>query len=209
MKLYDWVLSPDCYKARLLAALTGQSLTTVATDVFPGKDHLTPAFRDMNPRATLPVLVAGDLVLTEVPAILIYLGGDWGGDNATERARQAEWLTFSQRLAGTLGLARRIDMMDAPGDLAQAQRDGTRLLRQLEARLFDRQTLGHAFLTGPAPTLADIACFPDVMLAPDGGVSLAPYAAIRAWSRAIRSLPGFIEMPGIPRLHELSPEPGA
>ncbi|MEK1891928.1 MAG: glutathione S-transferase family protein, partial [Rhizobium sp.] len=57
------------------------------------------------------------------------------------------------------------------------------------------------------PTVADIACFPYVALAPDGGVSLDPYPAIRLWSRAIRALDAFIEMPGIHRLHELKPEP--
>jgi glutathione S-transferase len=46
-----------------------------------------------------------------------------------------------------------------------------------------------------------------VALAPDGGVSLDPYPAIRLWSRALRSLENFIEMPGIHRLHELKPDP--
>ncbi len=49
--------------------------------------------------------------------------------------------------------------------------------------------------------------FPNVALAGDGGVSLDPYASVRIWQRAIRSLDGFIEMPGIHRLHELSPAP--
>jgi len=33
------------------------------------------------------------------------------------------------------------------------------------------------------------------------------YPSIRLWMRAIRSLEGFIEMPGIHRLHELKPDP--
>jgi glutathione S-transferase len=80
-------------------------------------------------------------------------------------------------------------------------------LRILEARLFDRRCEGGTFLVGARPTVADIACFPNVALAPDGGVSLDPYPSIRLWMRAIRALPGFIEMPGIHRLHELSPMP--
>ena len=71
---------------------------------------------------------------------------------------------------------------------------------QLAEQLFD----GLTFLTGARPTIADIACFPNTALAPDGGVSLDPYPSIRLWMRAIRSLPGFIEMPGIHRLHELA-----
>jgi glutathione S-transferase len=66
---------------------------------------------------------------------------------------------------------------------------------------------GDAFLAGNRPTLADIACFPHAMLAPDGGISTDPYPTIRLWTRSLRALPRFIEMPGIHRLHELKPEP--
>jgi glutathione S-transferase len=62
-------------------------------------------------------------------------------------------------------------------------------------------------LASDRPSIADIACFPYVALAPDGGVSLDAYPTIRLWSRALRSLYGFIEMPGIHRLHELKPDP--
>ncbi|TIT84232.1 MAG: glutathione S-transferase family protein, partial [Mesorhizobium sp.] len=79
--------------------------------------------------------------------------------------------------------------------------------RELEAGLVEQQIRGQRFLASNRPTIADIACFPYVALAPDGGVSLDPYPAIRLWSRAIRAIDGFIEMPGIHRLHELKPEP--
>jgi glutathione S-transferase len=80
-------------------------------------------------------------------------------------------------------------------------------LRELEAGLVEQGLRGMRFLAADRPTIADIACFPYVALAPDGGVSLDPYPAIRLWSRALRSLDHFIEMPGIHRLHELKPEP--
>ncbi|MBS1168141.1 MAG: glutathione S-transferase family protein [Proteobacteria bacterium] len=87
------------------------------------------------------------------------------------------------------------------------QRASTVDLRELEAALTERRIVGQSFLAADRPTIADIACFPYVALAPDGSVSLAPYPSIRLWMRAIRMLPGFIEMPGIHRLHELKPEP--
>ncbi|TGR17160.1 glutathione S-transferase family protein, partial [Mesorhizobium sp. M1C.F.Ca.ET.196.01.1.1] len=84
---------------------------------------------------------------------------------------------------------------------------GTAALRELEAGLVEQRIRGQRFLASDRPTVADIACFPYVALAPDGGVLLDPYPAIRLWSRAIRAIDGFIEMPGIHRLHELKPEP--
>ena len=87
------------------------------------------------------------------------------------------------------------------------RKSGVTALRELEAALIEAHLRGDAFLAGHRPTLADIACFPHAMLAPDGGISTDPYPAIRLWTRSLRALPRFIEMPGIHRLHELKPEP--
>ena len=81
--------------------------------------------------------------------------------------------------------------------------EAARLYRVLDTQLGKTG----AYVAGADYSIADIACFPYVALAPDGGVSLDPYPAIRLWSRAIRAIEGFIEMPGIHRLHELKPEP--
>lgn len=212
--LYDYVLSPSCYKARLMAALVGIKLETVSVDFHPGGEHRTPRFLMLNPAGTLPVLTHGDLILTETTALLVYLvrlagRREWlGEEDAAGAARVQQWLAFSARLTGSLGVARLHDMLGRPADIDAARWAGTLCLRELEAALVENRLRGEGFLGGPTPTVADIACFPYVMLAPDGGVSLDPYPSIRAWTRRIRALPGFVEMPGIHRLHDLRPEPG-
>ena len=47
------------------------------------------------------------------------------------------------------------------------------------------------------PTVADIACFPYVALAGDGGVETDGYLAVRRWLDRFKRLPGFVTMPGI------------
>ena len=92
MILYDYVLSASCYKVRLMAALVGEKLTLTAVDFHPGREHKSPAFRDLNPAGTLPVLVDGDLVLTESTAMLVYLAtraGGWMGSGAVATVRAA------------------------------------------------------------------------------------------------------------------------
>ena len=206
MILYDYILSPDCYSVRLFAALTGRRLDLRAVDFHPGGEHRTAAFRAINPGGTIPVLIAGDLTLTEPAAILTHLaqGTPWAGQGPMV----AEWLARSARFSSSLGGARAIEMLCLPGDLAALQAEGAGWLRILESALFEVRVTGGGFLTGPAPSIADIALFPHVALAPDGGVSLDPYPSIRLWMRDIRALPGFIEMPGIHRLHDLKAEPG-
>ena len=214
MKLYDYVLSASCYKIRLMAALLGVKLDTEAVDFHPGRAHRSPAFRAINPAGTLPVLVDGDLVLTESTAMLVYLaqgaGKVWLGDGTpAQAARVQQWLAFSARLGASLGMARLHDMLLYPGDIDAFRRAGVECLRELEAHLTEARFQGRIFLEGDRPTNADIACFPNVALAPDGGVSLDDYPSVRLWSRAIRALDRFIEMPGIHRLHELKSAPEA
>lgn len=211
MILYDYVLSPNCYKARLMAALTGQKLESKAFDIYPGDEHKQPAFLALNPAGTLPVLVADDVILTDSSAILVYLahlsGGWLGADRPADRALLQNWLIFAQRLSDSLGVARQHDMLSVPADINDARQRGIVCLRELEAALTERRLMDQTFLLGDEASIADIACFPHVALAGDGGVSTDSYPSIRLWTRAVRALPGFVEMPGIHRLHDLLPEP--
>ncbi len=205
MILYDYVLSASCYKVRLMAALLGKPLTLKTVNFYPEKEHKSVSMQAISAAGTLPVLVDGERVLTQSNEMLKHLAAQetaWlGGDDVVP------WLELSGALNDSLGMARLHDILSYEVDVAKARRDGVALLRQLEAHLAEQRFDGHLFLTGALPTIADVACFPNVALAPDGGVSLDPYPSIRLWMRAIRSLPGFIEMPGIHRLHELAPEP--
>lgn len=58
----------------------------------------SPEFRALSVKEKVPVLVDGDLVLTESAAIVNYLGDNYGGltppVGTTERARYDEWLSF-------------------------------------------------------------------------------------------------------------------
>lgn len=47
------------------------------------------------------------------------------------------------------------------------------------------------------PTIADVAVFPYVALAPEGQIDLTPYAHVLAWVDRVKYLPGFIGMAGI------------
>jgi glutathione S-transferase len=199
MILYDYVLSASCYKVRLMASLLGKDLTLHAVNFHPAREHKSLPMLALNPAGTLPVLQDGDVVLTDSVDILKYLIRDvpkW-------QAEGGRWLEFASDLNASLGMARLHDILNYDVDIDQARIDGVRKLRMLEAHLTEQRFDGHIFLTGGNPTIADIACFPNTALAPDGGVSLDTYPSIRLWMRAIRSLPGFIEMPGIHRLHEL------
>ncbi|HBH63177.1 MAG TPA: glutathione S-transferase, partial [Erwinia persicina] len=64
---------------------------------------------------------------------------------------------------------------------------------QLASHLSDRQ-----WLVGQRATLADVACYAYVACAPEGGISLQNWPAIRAWLRQVEALPGFVGLPPLP-----------
>ena len=206
--LYNYVLSGNCYKIRLMASLLGVEYETVAVDFYPGFEHRSDTMLAVNPAGTLPVLQAGDLVLTETGAMLTWLAQKydpaWLPSDAEGLAAVVEWLGFANRLTQSAGAARLHDMLGWPVDGEAAKSAALRDLRALEMSLTDRVIDGKLWLVGDRPSIADIACFPYVALSPDAGLEHDPYPAIRNWLYGIRALPGFITLPGVHYLHELN-----
>lgn len=208
--LYTYVLSASCYKVRLMAALLGVPYDSVAVNFYPGFEHRSEAMLALNPSGTLPILRAGGLVLTETQAMLGWLAtkhdptGRWypAADPALG-PQVLQWLGFAARLTGSAGLARLHAILDWPVDGEAVQKAALKDLQELELLLTDRVQDGRTWLVGDHPTIADIACFPHVALSPDAGLEHDGFPAIRNWLYAVRSLPGFVTMPGIHELHDL------
>ncbi len=214
MRLYDYVLSGNAYKARLILALLGVDYECTAIDFYPGNEHKSPDFLAINPAGTLPVLVDGDRTLTDSASILVYValnhdsGRTWFPvEDAALCAQVTHWLTFADELTASVGPARLHDMIGRDANIEKARDRGHRALRCLDSHLVEQEFKGSPYLVGISPTIADIACFPYTALAGDGGISLMAYPAIGRWLLAIRRLEGFVEMPGIHALHGSAKEP--
>jgi glutathione S-transferase len=94
--------------------------------------------------------------------------------------------------------ARRVSVLGQSGDLEMLKRKGRLALRRIDDDLAERHLTGTTWLVGSAPTIADIAVFPAVMLSHDSGIGHEDFPAINLWQRRVRKLPGFMGMPGIP-----------
>lgn len=71
MRLYDFELSGNCYKVRLLLGMLGLKYERVPVDSSKGETQ-TPAFKTLNPRGQIPVLEDGEVRLWDSLAILVY-----------------------------------------------------------------------------------------------------------------------------------------
>jgi len=172
----------------------------------PAEVRRTPQFQRLNPLGEIPVLEDGATLICDSNAILVYLakryasGSTWLPEEPLAASRVQRWLSIA---AGEIkhgpALARAIAQWGDPGDRASALRISGRLFRFMEAHLADR-----AYLAADHPTIADLACYAYTAHAPEGGISLQPYPALRSWLSRIEALPRFEPMPASPLPPEIS-----
>jgi maleylacetoacetate isomerase len=72
MRLYSFFRSSAAYRVRIALNVKGAAYETVSVDL-PGAAHHAPAFRALNPQATIPTLDDDGTVLWQSLAIIEYL----------------------------------------------------------------------------------------------------------------------------------------
>jgi glutathione S-transferase len=203
IKLYNEELSGNCYKLRLFMALLQLPYERVPINFHPGKEHKSSAFLQVNPFGQLPAIDDDGFVLRDAQAILVYLATrydpeqQWFPAEARARARVALWLTVAEDITRSASAARLHDAFGYDFDVRACRKAAHALFAHIEDHLADGEVEGRDWLAGEAPTIADIACFPYIALAPEGGVLLDRYPALRRWVRRVKALPRFVGMPGI------------
>jgi glutathione S-transferase len=203
--LYDFELSPDCYQVRLMMAALCIAFRRIELDVYPGREHESPWFLQINPSGQLPVIEDDGLTLCGTRVIFEHLTGKYDPsgrwyprDDPETAAGIARWLEVAERLAATAGAARLHDTMFYIADIDACRAGAHALFRALDEHLWFAEQSGHDWLCrGSHPTVADIACFPHVMLSEEGGISRLPYPAIRRWTDRVKRIRHFTTMSGI------------
>jgi len=203
--LYDYELSGNCYKVRLMLSILGVPYQKKGIEFYPAAQHKSDEFLALNPLGELPVIEEGDMVIRDSQAILVYLAsrfdpaGSWYPSNCSERlAQTTQWLCFANSLTDTVSAARLADGFFYDLDADVCRKGAHKLLRILDEHLWFNELQNHQWIVkGDAPTIADIACFAYIMLSEEGGISRINYPAIRRWCDHVKRLPGFVVMPGI------------
>lgn len=203
--LYDYELSGNCYKLRLLMGMLGVDYKTVPVDFYPGREHKSDWFLKLNPLGQLPVIDDDGLVLRDAQAILVYLAakydalGSWyPRDNPALLGEISQWLAFADAITSTASAARLHDALFYDFDIEAVRAGAHRLFRILDEHLWFGEQEGRDWICAAAqPTIADIACFPYIMLSEEGGVSRQDYPAIRRWCDRVKRIKGFGVMSGV------------
>ncbi len=235
--LYDYELSGNCYKIRLLLSMLEIEYSKHTVEFYPAADHKSEWFKAINPLGTLPVLVdrshepqnAGQrrplqqktekphneqtadlnpidgLTLKDSAAILVYLAtrydktASWyPSSDPAKIAQITEWLAFADGITASASQARLAEGFFYNVDADACRARAHQLFRILDEHLWFAEHRKQRWLVaGDLPTIADLACFPYIILSEEGSISRQDYPAIRRWTDRIKRIPGFIVMPGV------------
>lgn len=202
IRLHRMALSGHCHRVELLLSLLSLPYELIDVDLRSGA-HKTSEFLARNPFGQVPVIEDGDVTLADSNAILVYLEaryapGKWMPSDPAAAARVQQWLSIA---AGPIAFgpaaARSIALFGKPDDPAPCRTRAHQLFD-----VMDRELKQRAWLAGPRATLADLANYGYVACAPEGGVFLDQYPAIRAWLNRVEALPGFVPMARKPALRQ-------
>jgi glutathione S-transferase len=159
MKLYEFAPTRSI-RVRWTLQELGVDFEAITVDLLAG-EHRSPAFLKINPAGKLPVLVDGEMILTESVAIVLYLAEKYRDKglipiDAQQRAQMIRWLLFTTtELEQPLWrIARHTSLYPEnkrlPGELALARDDFVAMANVLEAYMSGRK-----FVVGNSATVAD------------------------------------------------------
>ena len=189
--LYGHVRSGNAYKPALMLALTSTPYKFVEVDLVAGENKQL-AYRAKNVFGKVPMLTHGAQTICQSGTILLHLSAftkQFGSSGPENRLAISEWLFWEQeRLFVGVGRTR-FHRKVAPADpavLAWLTAIGNDALDTLEMQLGETE-----FLTGDAPTIADIACYCYARLAEEGEFDMSARPATVAWRERMEGLPGW------------------
>jgi glutathione S-transferase len=193
--LYDSPVSGNCYKVRLLLAHLGLPYDRRTVDVVDRSDR-PEVLGGLNPSLRVPTLVLDDgRPLAESNAILWYFGDGtrFLPHDPYERAQVLQWMFFEQYdHEPAIAVARFwLSYSGRPDEFAdrlpERQAAGRRVLAAMEGHLD-----GRSYLVGEGVTIADVSLYAYTHVAPEAGLDLEPYAAVRTWLARVASEPGHV-----------------
>jgi glutathione S-transferase len=197
MTLYEFALSGNSHKIRLMLSLLGLDYRSVIVNGSE-RQQKSVDFLSMNPFGQVPVLTDDDVIVRDSQAILVYLARKYGNEQwlpneAAALAEVAAWLsTAANEVSMGPNRLRLHYKFGRAINSEESRQTAINLLNILQGQLEKYEWLATDHLT-----IADIAIYPYIALAPEGRLDLESYPAVTGWVSRIQALPGYVSMPGM------------
>ncbi|MCR9125492.1 MAG: glutathione binding-like protein [Rhodobacteraceae bacterium] len=206
MKLYCFGESGHSYKAALGLAMSGLDWEPVFVDFFGGETRSATYRAEINPMGEAPVLVDGEVRLSQSGVILDYLSskhGRFAGRGAAEAREVLRWVLWdNHKLSAVIGPVRfMLNFLPAEKRPAEviAFNQG-RLTGAYE--VLDTHLAGREWMVGDTMSNADFTCCGYLYYPEPFGFDRAQWPNIDAWLTRLSQQPGWKApydlMPGNP-----------
>ena len=205
IKLYCFGESGNAYKAALTLELSELAWEPVFVDFFNGESR-SPEFLALNPMGEVPVMIDGDVTLSQSGVIQDYVSsksGKLGGRSAAERREILRWQFWDNHKMSSVAGNTRFLMNFLPEDKRPAEVIAFNQARLKSAyKVLEGELSQRDWLVGDQITLADISCAGYLFYPEPFGFDRAEWPAIDAWLTRISETPGWKHpydlMPGSP-----------
>lgn len=204
-RLYCFGESGNAYKAALALELSGLDWTPVYVDFFGGETRTEQYRREVNEMGEVPVLIDGDLRLSQSGAIQAHVSDRAGrfAGAPEDRLEVLRWVLWdNHKLSGQAGMTRFLMNFLAPGKRPQE------VIAFMQGRLkatypvLNEHLKGRDWIVGEGPTHADLSCCGYLFYPEPFGFERAEWPEIDRWLANIEGLPGWKHpydlMPGSP-----------
>ena len=206
MKLYCLGESGHSYKAALALELAGCDWAPVFVDFFAGETRSDDYRADINIMGEVPVLVDGDLTLTQSGRIQAYIAeitGQHGGATDAEKGEVLRWILWdNSKFSTPIGMTRYLMNFVPEAKRPQQVIEFNQARLKASYKILNAALEGRDFLVGEAITHADMTCCGYLYYPEPFGFDRSAWPNIDRWLTNISATPGWKApydlMPGSP-----------
>lgn len=201
LKLYDHIESQNGYKVRLLLSNLKIDYEWIFVDLI-NHEQKKDWFLKLNPNGKVPTLVDDDFPIWESNAILLYLARKFAPQiknnlipqDIEKLGTMLEWIMFeattlSRHISGARFLTKYVPPEKLnKGELEKYRKDAKRALKIVDLHLSRNNFFASDY------SIADISCYGQIYVAPEGKVDLQEFPNILEWQKKVESQVGYIEL---------------
>jgi glutathione S-transferase len=190
LTLYGSFTSSSTYKPMLFLALARLPFSFRTVNLKTGKQN-EPEYIAVNRYGKVPALRHRGLTIVQSNVILDYLArvtGHFEGASEQDRWQAREWLSWEADAIQNIARVRHFSRFRTVDPAVMAH---FRPLAEDALAFMDKSLAGRDWLVGEACTIADIGCWGRMVFMAEGGMDIAQWPNVEAWSRRLAAIPGF------------------
>jgi glutathione S-transferase len=188
--LFGSFTSSSTYKPMLYLALARLPFSFRTVNLKLGVQK-APEHLARNRYGQVPVLHHRGLTIVQSNVILDHLArttGHFEGRTEQECWTAREWLSWEADAITNVAKVRHYSRFRSVDPAVMAY---FRPLAEAAIGFVDRALADRDWLVGEAPTIADIGCWGRMVFMAEGGLDIARWPNVEAWSRRLAAMPGF------------------